>query len=101
MDVTIVGSLITLVVILLIIAVLAVRSPLVFKIALRNFLKRKRSTVMAIFGLAIGAAIVTGSLAVGDSLENAVVQSTYQNLGSVDEAIRSVSAFDQSIIDEL
>ncbi len=101
MDVAIVGSLMALGVTFLIIAVLALRSPLIFKIALRNFLKRKRSTTMAIFGLAVGAAIITGSLAVGDSLENAVVQSTYQNLGNVDEAVRSVSAFDQSIVDEI
>jgi ABC-type antimicrobial peptide transport system permease subunit len=101
MDVAIVGSAIALGVTFLVIAVLAIRSRLVFKIALRNFLKRKRSTVMALFGLAVGAAIVTGSLSVGDSLENAVVQSAYQNLGNVDEAVRSVGLFNQTIADDV
>lgn len=101
MDIAIVGSLVVLGMTFLIIAVLAIRSPLIFKIALRNFLKRKRSTTMAIFGLAVGAAIVTGSLAVGDSLENAVVQSTYQNLGNVDEVVRSISAFNETVVDEI
>jgi ABC-type antimicrobial peptide transport system permease subunit len=74
---------------------------MVFRIAVRNFLKRKRSTLFAIFGLAVGAAIVTGSLVVGDSLENAVIQSTFQNLGAVDEAARSAGVFDESIVDEI
>ncbi|MCK4444062.1 MAG: hypothetical protein KAW09_05930, partial [Thermoplasmata archaeon] len=99
MDGVIVGSLIVLLGTFLIIGLLAVRSRLIFKIAMRNFVKRKRSTVFAIFGLAVGAAIVTGSLAVGDSLENAVVRSTYDNLGNVDEAVRSVGVFNQSVMD--
>ena len=101
MDDIIIGSVIVLVGTFLIIALLAVRSRLVFKIAMRNFVKRKRSTIFAIFGLAVGAAIVTGSLAVGDSLENAVVRSTYENLGEVDEAVRSVGVFNRSVVDEI
>ncbi len=101
MDYIIIGSVMVLVGTFLVIGVLAVRSRLVFKIAMRNFVKRRRSTLFAIFGLAVGAAIVTGSLAVGDSLENAVVRSTYENLGEVDEAVRSVGVFNQSVVDEI
>ncbi|MEE9115569.1 MAG: ABC transporter permease, partial [Thermoplasmata archaeon] len=101
MDVVVVGSAVVLIGTFIILGLLAVRSRMVFRIAVRNFLKRKRSTLFAVFGLAVGAAIVTGSLVVGDSLENAVVQSTFQNLGAVDEAARSVGVFDQSIADEV
>jgi putative ABC transport system permease protein len=101
MDIVIVGSAVVLVGTFLVIGLLALRSRMIFRIAVRNFLKRKRSTLFAIFGLAVGAAIVTGSLVVGDSLENAVVRSTFQNLGAVDEAARSVGVFDESIVDEI
>lgn len=101
MDVVVVGSAVVLIGTFIILGLLAVRSRMVFRIAVRNFLKRKRSTLFAVFGLAVGAAIVTGSLVVGDSLENAVVQSTFQNLGAVDEAARSAGVFDQSIADEV
>jgi ABC-type antimicrobial peptide transport system permease subunit len=100
MDVVIIGSAVVLIGTFLVIGLLALRSRMLFRIAVRNFLKRKRSTLFAIFGLAVGAAIVTGSLAVGDSLENAVVQSTFQNLGGVDEAARSVGVFNESIAHE-
>ena len=101
MDVVVVGSAVVLIGTFIILGLLAVRSRMVFRIAVRNFLKRKRSTLFAVFGLAVGAAIVTGSLVVGDSLENAVVQSTFQNLGAVDEVARSAGVFDQSIADEV
>ncbi len=101
MDMIIIGSVIVLLGTFLIVALLALRSRAVFKIAFRNFVKRKRSTVFAVFGLAVGAAIVTGSLAVGDSLTNAVVRSTYENLGEVDEAVRSVGVFNISVVDAI
>jgi ABC-type antimicrobial peptide transport system permease subunit len=101
MDYVIVGSAVVLIGTFIIIGLLAIRSRMVFRIAVRNFLKRKRSTLFAIFGLAVGAAIVTGSLVVGDSLEYAVVQSTFQNLGDVDEAVRSAGVFNESIVDEI
>jgi ABC-type lipoprotein release transport system permease subunit len=101
MDVVIIASAVVLVGTFLILGLLAIRSRMVFRIAVRNFLKRKRSTLFAVFGLAVGAAIVTGSLVVGDSLQNAVVQSTYRNLGGVDEAARSVGVFSETIVDEI
>jgi len=101
MDFVIVGSAVVLVGTFLILGLLAHRSRMIFRIAVRNFLKRKRSTLFAVLGLAVGAAIVTGSLVVGDSLENAIVQSTYQNLGGVDEAVRSVGVFNESIVDQI
>lgn len=101
MDEIVIGSVMVLVGTFLILGLLAVRSPMVFKIAIRNFVKRKKSTIFAIFGLAVGAAIVTGSLAVGDSLEDAIVRSTYDNLGNVDVAARSVGVFNQSVVDDI
>lgn len=92
-----IGSAIVLLGTILTLAFLASRFRPVFRIGLRNFLKRKRSTLMALFSLAVGSAIITGCLAVGDSLKKAVVQSTFQNLGNVDEVVRSVGLFDQAI----
>jgi ABC-type lipoprotein release transport system permease subunit len=83
------------------ISALALRAPILLKMAFRNFRKRKKSSILAICGLLVSSAIISGSLAVGDSMENAVVQSAYANLGEVDEVVHSYRSFNSSVYDSL
>jgi ABC-type lipoprotein release transport system permease subunit len=85
----------------ILIGILALRSPIFLKMAIRNFRKRKKSSILAICGLLVSSAIISGSLAVGDSMENAVVQSAYANLGGVDEVISSYKSFNISVYDSI
>jgi ABC-type lipoprotein release transport system permease subunit len=101
MDVMLVASLIIIIVTVLAIAILAARSPLLFRMAVRNIAKRRKASVLAICGLLVSSAIIAGALAVGDSMENAVVQSAIANLGEVDEVVLSHKTFDQGIHDSM
>jgi len=81
--------------------VMAARSPALFKLALSFFLKKKRLTALTVVGLIVGSAMVTGSLAVGDSMKNGVVEQVYANLGAVDEVIHSDGMFNGTIFDSV
>jgi len=85
----------------LVIVFLALRSPILFKIAIRNFIKRKKSSVLAICGLLVSSAIISGALTVGDSMENAVIQSAYANLGETDEVVQSHKSFNYALYESL
>lgn len=97
MDLTFAAPLIVLLALVCLIAVAGVRSPSLFRLALSFFLKKKRLTALTIVGLIVGSAIITGSLAVGDSLKSSVVDEVYANLGGVDEVVHSNGLFDESI----
>ncbi|MCK5548725.1 MAG: FtsX-like permease family protein [Thermoplasmata archaeon] len=101
MDELLIYSLIIIALVGAVVVFLAVRSPLLFKIGIRNFVKRKKSSALAICGLLVGSAIISGSLAVGDSMENAIVQSAYENLGEVDELVHSLTSFNRTLFDSL
>lgn len=99
MNIAIVSSLAILVFVVAVISVLAIRSPRLFKIALRFFSRKKKLTALTVLALVIGSSIVTGSLAVGDSMRFAIVKGVYDNLGEVDEVVSSSGLFNESILD--
>jgi len=81
--------------------IMAARSPSLFRLALSFFLKKKRLTALTVAGLIVGSAMVTGSLAVGDSMKNGVIEQVYANLGAVDEAVHSDGLFNETIFDSI
>jgi putative ABC transport system permease protein len=96
-----VPSLLVFLTVVAIVAIMAVKSPSFFKLALSFFLKKKRLTALTVAGLIVGSAMVTGSLAVGDSMKHGVVEQVYANLGAVDEVIHSDGLFNEMIFDSV
>ena len=73
-------------------AVLALRTPLSFRIAVRNILRARRRTVLVVLGLLVGTAIISGSLVVGDTVGTVNVHYAYLAWGYTDEAIYGTAA---------
>lgn len=77
---------------------LAVRRPVLRRLALRNAARRPRETALVILGSLLGTAIITGSLVVGDTLDASLSQGATTRLGPIDEL---VTAADPDARDEL
>jgi len=69
----------------LFVAVLAMKYRTLFKMGMRNLTRRKVNTVIIVCGLMIGTAIISGSLIVGDTLENLFTKSVYDSYDETDE----------------
>lgn len=75
-------------------AVLA-RRPVLRRLALRNALRRPREATLVVLGSLLGAAIITGSLIVGDTITASIRQSAHTHLGPVDELITARGPVDR------
>jgi putative ABC transport system permease protein len=78
---------------------LAVRSRVLFKMGVRNFVRHRTHSALVIAGLLVGTAIISGAMVTGDSIGNSIVKGTYDSLGLVDVTVSSPQGayFDQSI----
>jgi len=63
------------------------RRPVLRRLALRNAARRPREALLVVVGSMMGAAIITGSLVVGDTLDASVRQIARSHLGPVDELV--------------
>ncbi len=63
------------------------RLPILLKMSLRNVSRRKVNTIIVVTGLMIGTAIISGSLVVGDTLENMFTKDAYDSYDETDETI--------------
>ncbi|UCE72868.1 MAG: ABC transporter permease [Methanomassiliicoccales archaeon] len=71
--------------ILLWIIISSIRNRVLFKMALRNFLRKKSSTVIIIVGLMVGTAIISSSFTVGDSFNTLLASDIVDELQGTDE----------------
>src|SRR4051812_42574682 len=67
----------------------ALRLPLVRRLALRQVARRRTEGLLVMAGASLGAAIIIGSLIVGDTLGFSVRQVAYRTLGNIDERVVS------------
>ncbi|MCA1813266.1 MAG: ABC transporter permease, partial [Halobacteriales archaeon] len=72
---------------LALVGVSALRRPILLRMALRNLQRRKAQALAIALGLMVGTAIISGSLATGDSMTWGVRQSAIQAFGPLDETI--------------
>jgi putative ABC transport system permease protein len=79
--------LLILLIVALVTIVLVLRHRLAFRIAMRNVRRGRGRTVLLIAGLLVGTTIVSGSLIVGDSVQQLSTHYTYLGAGFVDESI--------------
>ena len=70
---------------------LALTNRVIFKMAYRNFARRKAQSAIVVAGLMIGTAIISSSLVVGDTMRYLFENETYHSLGEVDEEIYGIS----------
>ena len=70
---------------------LALRHRLAFRIAMRNVRRGRARTALLIAGLLVGTTIISGSLIVGDTVQQLSVHYTYLGAGYVDETITGTS----------
>jgi putative ABC transport system permease protein len=80
-------------IITLTIIILALTNKIIFKMAVRNFARRKAQSVIVIAGLMIGTSIISASLVVQDTMTNFSEVSVYRSLGEIDEEIRGLNSF--------
>jgi len=82
-------SIIGLVVLLILLDALGNR--VLFKMSLRNVVRRPSTTALVLGGLMVGTAIISASLVVGDTLDNMIVGETTKAYGEVDFAVSADS----------
>jgi putative ABC transport system permease protein len=63
------------------------RRPILRRLALRNAVRRPREALLVILGSLLGAAIITGSAVVGDTMDASIRQAARQHLGPIDELV--------------
>src|SRR5437868_15337198 len=66
---------------------LAVRRPILRRLAFRNAARRPRETALVILGSLLGTAIMTGSFVVGDTFTSSIRRGAYEQLGPIDEVV--------------
>lgn len=79
---------------LLVVAWVALRRTLLFKMGLRNLPRRPAQTVLVIVGLMLSTLIIAAAFGTGDTIDNSVTSLTYKTLGSVDELVLYSNAED-------
>src|SRR5690606_26987104 len=71
--------------ILLFVAYIAWRNPVMFKMGLRNIPRRKAQTALIIIGLMLSTLIMSAAFGTGDTLTSRVTSEVYSILGEADE----------------
>lgn len=82
-----VGCVIATALIFVLVALIAVRNPVMFKMGLRNIPRRKAQTALIIIGLMLSTLIMSAAFGTGDTLTTSVTAEVYDLAGEADELI--------------
>jgi putative ABC transport system permease protein len=63
------------------------RRPVLRRLAIRNAVRRPREATLVVLGSLLGAAIITGSMVVGDTMNASIRQVASTHLGPIDELV--------------
>ena len=72
--------------------VVLARRPVLRRLALRNAVRRPREAALVVLGSLLGAAIITGSVVVGDTMDASIRQVARTHLGPIDELVLRAGA---------
>jgi putative ABC transport system permease protein len=91
---------ITFVVVLGVVAILALRNPVLVRLGVRNVRRRPARSALIVVGSMLGTAIIAAALSTGDSMSQTIRSSATASLGRADEVIaaRGASEFDVGAI---
>jgi putative ABC transport system permease protein len=70
-----------------VVALLAVRNRILFKLGVRNIPRRRGRTTLIVLGLMLGTAIIAAALATGDTMSSTIRSSVLTSLGRTDELV--------------
>ena len=76
------------VIIALIVAFIAIRTPIVARMGIRNVPRRRAQTVLIVFGLMLATAIMASAFTTGDSLSYSIEGSVRDSLRTMDQVVR-------------
>ncbi len=74
------------------------RLPILRRLALRNALRRPREAALVVLGSLLGAAIITGSMVVGDTMSASIRQVAHTHLGPIDELVSARGPQEQQLL---
>ena len=72
-----------------------VRRPVLRRLAVRNAVRRPREATLVVLGSLLGAAIITGSMIVGDTIDASIRQVARAHYGPIDELVNARGPVDQ------
>ena len=84
----------------LVIGILALRSPLFFRMGLRNIPRRRAQTVLIIFGLMISTLIISSAFTTGDTLSNSLRSQAIEISGRVDHLVQYETTAGRNVSEE-
>src|SRR6476469_2041336 len=76
------------VLVLLVVGVLALRKPILARLALRNIPRRRAQTVLIVFGLMLATLLVTAAFGTGDTMTYSMRQAFTAGLGGTDITVK-------------
>jgi len=79
---------------LLLVALAAIRKPVVFKLGVRNIPRRKPQTILIVVGLMLSTLIVSAALGIGDSFAYSLTSNSYDTAGRVDQVAFVTTDYD-------
>ena len=83
---------VTLAIVLGVIAVLALRNRIFFKLGIRNMTRRRGRSLVIVLGLMLATAIIASALSTGDTMASTIRSSVFRQLGATDELVSVKSA---------
>ena len=86
-----VGLTATLLILILAIAIIAIRNRFLIKLSLRNIPRRRAQSILIIVGLMLSSTIVAASLAIGDTITASIRNAVVDGVGDTDIRIRKPS----------
>lgn len=81
------GLMATLFILILAIAVIAIRNRFLIKLSLRNIPRRRTQSILIIVGLMLASTIVAASLAIGDTMTASIRNAVLDGIGDIDITI--------------
>ena len=74
-------------IIIIILLIMILRNKIIFKLGIRNLIRRKIYTMIVILGLMIGTGVISSSLVIGDTMDNMIETEVLKNYYTTDEII--------------
>src|SRR5438045_2406226 len=79
------------VLVLLVVGVLALRKPILARLALRNIPRRPAQTVLIVFGLMLATLLITAAFGTGDTISYSMRVAFTGSLGNTDLQVQKVN----------
>src|SRR5574341_1488210 len=74
--------------VLVVLALVAWRRPVMFKLGLRPIPRRRAQSALIVFGLMLASLIITAAFGTGDTLSHTIRSLVVEGLGEIDEIVR-------------